>query len=175
MPRTCTVCRHRERATIDGALVCGTPRRELARRFGLSATAVRRHAGGHLPKLLARAADVERTADAGRLLDRVSGLVADLEDMAASAKANADREGFLRVVRELRGALELLGKVTGEIQASNSVTVLLGVWQRLGARDEEEARRAVQAYRDASALDRAGTLELACQFLEREGWTCLRP
>src|SRR3989442_270490 len=153
MPRTCTVCRHRERAAIDGALVGGTPRRELARRYGLSATAVRRHAGAHLPRLLSRAADGERTADARRLLGCVTGLVADLEDMAAVAKADADRDGFLRVVRELRGALELLGKVTGEIQASNSVIVQLGVLQRLGARDEDEARRAVEAYREASTLD----------------------
>jgi len=49
MPRTCTVCRHGELTAIDAALVGGTPRRELAHRYGLSATAVRRHAVAHLP------------------------------------------------------------------------------------------------------------------------------
>jgi hypothetical protein len=31
--------------------------------------------------------------------------------MAAAAKAGGDFDGFLRVVRELRGGLELLGRV----------------------------------------------------------------
>src|SRR5207247_2125251 len=58
---------------------------ELARRFGLSATAVSRHAGAHLPASLARAAEAGQVADSARLLDRVRRIVGDLEDTAAHA------------------------------------------------------------------------------------------
>jgi len=71
---------------IDAALVGGTPRRELARHYGLSATAVRRHAGAHLAERLAFDLDPEphkgvlatetwmivgEAENARRMLDRV--------------------------------------------------------------------------------------------------------
>src|SRR5262245_26974579 len=114
MPRTCTVCRHAERAAIDAALVTGTPRRELAGRFSLSEPAVRRHAEAHLTEALARASADEKASDA-RLRERVLRIVTDLEGMAAGARAGGDGEAYRRTARELLRGLELLGRVTGEL------------------------------------------------------------
>src|SRR5438105_1095656 len=55
MSRVCTVCTHAERAAIDAALVAGDASRDVARRFGLSATAASRHRTAHLPRPPARA------------------------------------------------------------------------------------------------------------------------
>src|SRR5438093_1818030 len=120
MSRTCTVCRHGELTAIDAGLVGGTPRRELARRYGLSATAVRRHAGAHLTERLARAAETEQ-ADSVQLLDQVRGIVADLAGVERECRSAGNGEAYLRTARERLRALELLGKVTGEIQAGTTV------------------------------------------------------
>jgi hypothetical protein len=49
MPRTCTVCTHLQRAAVDTALGRGEDAfRTIADRFGLSATALKRHKAGVL-------------------------------------------------------------------------------------------------------------------------------
>jgi len=55
MPRRCTVCDHIERHGIDEALVSGAPYRSVAKRFGLSESAVYRHKTEHLPAHLLNA------------------------------------------------------------------------------------------------------------------------
>ena len=52
MPRTCTVCRHRDRHSIDQSLLAGQPSlRDIARQWGLSKDALHRHLRRHLPLL----------------------------------------------------------------------------------------------------------------------------
>jgi hypothetical protein len=68
MPRRCTVCDHSERNGIDQALVTGAPYRSVAKRFGLSESAVYRHKTEHLPAHLLKAKEVEEVAQADDLL-----------------------------------------------------------------------------------------------------------
>ena len=62
MPRRCTVCDHLERHSIDEALVVGATYRGVARRFGLSESAVYRHKTKHLPVYLLKAKEAEEAA-----------------------------------------------------------------------------------------------------------------
>jgi|SRR5215216_734079 len=62
MPRRCSVCDHPERHSIDQALVGGAPYRSVAKRFGLSESAVYRHKTEHLPAYLLKAKEVEVAA-----------------------------------------------------------------------------------------------------------------
>ena len=48
MPQSCTVCEHEKRQEIDDALAAEEPGRAVARRFGLTEAAVRRHRANHL-------------------------------------------------------------------------------------------------------------------------------
>jgi transposase-like protein len=64
MPRRCTVCDHSERHSIDEALVSGAAYRSVAKRFGLSESAVYRHKTEHLPAHLLKAREVEEVAQA---------------------------------------------------------------------------------------------------------------
>lgn len=50
MPRVCSICSHPERKRIDALLVEAVSNRRIADDFGLSESAVRRHAANHLPK-----------------------------------------------------------------------------------------------------------------------------
>ena len=74
MPRRCTVCDHPQRHGIDEALVSGGSYRSVAKRFGLSESAVYRHKTEHLPVHLLKARDVQEVAQADDLLDQVRNL-----------------------------------------------------------------------------------------------------
>lgn len=139
MPRPCTVCRHDERALIDAALVSGTPARQLAARYGLSDDSVSRHNAAHLPVRLVQAAAAGEAAQADDLLAEVrkrTDRVARLADVAEGLIRRAYEAGDLRTAaaavnaatgasREVRGCLELLAKLRGELDERPQVNIVL--------------------------------------------------
>ena len=78
MPRRCTICDHAERAEIDQALVRGATLWEIAGNFGISKSAVHRHAEAHIPEALKHAQRASEAAHGDALL----GQVLDLRDRA---------------------------------------------------------------------------------------------
>jgi transposase-like protein len=125
MPRTCTVCRHSERAQIDNALVSGTGTfRSLASRFGLSASSVRRHRRDHLPDTLVRAHAAKEIADAESLADQARALRARTLRLLAKAEADGDTENELAAIRELRALAELEHRGTMHNDATVPIAVV---------------------------------------------------
>lgn len=169
------MCRHPQRTAIDGALVAGAPSTEVARCYGLVERSVRRHAASHLPERLMRASEAEEQLQAGRLLGRALAVVSDLEAMVAQGKAAGDQDAVLRAIRELRPSLELLGKITGQIQAGTTVNLMNQVWNRLGVRDEPELRRLVAVAQEAQAAGEDRATALAVGWLEKRGYRVLPP
>jgi hypothetical protein len=115
MPRRCTVCDHPERHSIDEALVTGAPYRSVAKRFERSESAVYRHKTEHLPAHLLKAKEVEEAARADDLLDQVRNLQAHALDILERAEKAGDLRTALAAISQVRGNLELLGKLAGEI------------------------------------------------------------
>jgi transposase-like protein len=115
MPRRCTVCDHHERHSIDEALVSGAPYRSVAKRFGLSESAVYRHKTEHLPVHLLKAKEVEEVAQADDLLDQVRSLQDHALDILERAEKTGDLRTALAAISQARGNLELLGKLAGEL------------------------------------------------------------
>jgi hypothetical protein len=115
LPRRCTVCDRPERHSIDEALVSGAPYRGIAKRFGLSESAVFRHKSEHLPAHLLKAREVEEVAQADDLLDQVRNLQAHALDILEQAEEAGDLRTALAAISQARGNLELLGKLAGEI------------------------------------------------------------
>jgi hypothetical protein len=113
--RRCTVCDHSERHGIDGALVTGAPYRSVAKRFGLSESAVYRHKTEHLPTHLLKAREVEEVAQADDLLEQVRDLQAYALDILERAQKAGDLRTALAAISQARGNLELLGKLAGEL------------------------------------------------------------
>jgi len=119
-PRVCTVCLHPERSDIDALLVAGTPSlRNIAERFGISATALHRHKQDHLPQELVRAQDAQEIASAGDLLAEVQKLQARTLKILEQVEKKGDTRASLQAIREARGNLELLGRL---IVAAASLT-----------------------------------------------------
>jgi len=98
-------------------LVDREPLRNIAERFAVSATALHRHKARDLSKALVRAAEAQETAHDRDLLERVRDLVETAHGILAKAEARGDHRTALAAIREVRGTLELLGKITGELNA----------------------------------------------------------
>ena len=115
MPRRCTVCDHPQRHGIDEALVGGASYRSVAKRFGLSESAVYRHKTEHLPAHLLKAREVEDAARADDLLEQVRHLQVHALDILERAEKAGDLRTALAAISQARGNLELLGKLAGEL------------------------------------------------------------
>ena len=115
MPRSCTVCEHPERETIDRALVGDASNRSVASLYDVSEAAVRRHKSNHLPAKLVVAAQAEEVAEADNLLDQVQHLQQSTLDILAEAEQSKQYRTALSAIREARSNLELLAKLLGEL------------------------------------------------------------
>jgi len=92
MPRRCTVCAHSELAAINRALASGTPLRDVARRHGLSRSALSRHSAGHIQEVMAAAAEAQIITDIKLGADLLQH-VRDLQQAGVDVLNNARRRG----------------------------------------------------------------------------------
>lgn len=112
MPQRCKVCSRADRGAIDKALIDGRAFRNIAERFGTSATALHRHKQEHIPTALVKARSAHEVTRGGTLMDQVS----QVRDKALSLLAKAESERDWRcasvLLREIRCTIELMSKVT---------------------------------------------------------------
>ncbi len=129
--KTCAICNHPHRAEIDRLLVEKISLRDIAGQTGTTRSALHRHTQ-HIPGALVAAKEACKVADAGTLLDRVQGLTAQAISILDAAKADGKHQTALAAIREVRGCLELLGKVNGELRTSASAIAVANAAQRPG-------------------------------------------
>lgn len=123
MTARCTVCAHEQRKAIDEALVLGRSLRDVARQYGPSKDALTRHRA-HISPALQRM--VERRQEAGpkAALDRLEDLYTRASRVLDAAEAEGKAALSLSAVRELRGVVETIARVTGELDERPTVNVL---------------------------------------------------
>ena len=113
MPPSCTICRHPEKLAIEDLLLRNRlSLRVVAERTGVSAWALHRHKR-HLSQAVIDAAQV---AGASSLLARIEAVLAEVQDIATKAKRSKDWPAALQALKELRVCLQLIGRVSGELQ-----------------------------------------------------------
>lgn len=115
MPQTCSICRSPRRKAVDAALVAGESLRSIAKRFGTSQSAVFRHRKNDLSPALIRANQDRESEHAEGLINQMQSLLA--KTLAILDKAENQRTALV-AVREARGNIELLARLTGELQAA---------------------------------------------------------
>lgn len=116
MAQECSICTHPRRAEIDQAIARGDAHRAIAREFGVSRHALDRHKkNGHIAQQIAKAAEAKEIAEAKTLLDEVTSLKARALTILDNAENEGTREACL-ALREVRGIIELMAKVTGELR-----------------------------------------------------------
>jgi transposase-like protein len=122
--RVCSICNHQNRSAIDRSLVDGASLRTIARQFGTSSSALDRHRK-HLAPALTVAKHATVVTEATSLLSRVEKIMSRCELIAEAATRERDWMPAVAASRELRGCLELLGKLSGEIQSGPQVGIII--------------------------------------------------
>ena len=92
--------------------------RGIAGRHRVSPTALHRHKVAHLPKALAKAQEAQEIVRGESLLGEMEVLIEHGHEILAEARSAGEHRTALSAMREIRGCLELLGKVTGELDGS---------------------------------------------------------
>jgi hypothetical protein len=123
--RTCTVCAHPERAEIDRRTVLRLPYRTIADQFGVSKTALIRHAKQHLPETLRLAEQARKAEEADRLLWDLRRLQARTLAALGEAEGAGDLPTALRAVKEARENLTLMMKARGDLDERPVLNVLV--------------------------------------------------
>jgi hypothetical protein len=120
----CGGCTHPERAQLDAALVSGVSLRQVARKFGISTSAAHRHQA-HVPRSLVRVTPVAIVHDSnGSAPATAEDVLAGLQrlyQVCSDALVVASESGNVLQLalasRELRGALEVMGKHIERLEA----------------------------------------------------------
>ena len=121
MPRTCSICTHRQRKAIERSLLAGEPFRKLAARFDTSTGALQRHKSEHLSTALLKADRVEQATRGDYLLKKIENLEVDARRIAAKAEKGQDLRTAIVATRELTRIVELLAKLRGAPQQPQQV------------------------------------------------------
>jgi transposase-like protein len=153
MPRTCTICNHPRRDAIDLALLAGESFRNIAQRFGTSATALHRHKD-HLPGQLAKAHEAAEVVKADTLLDRLKELNSETRAILKETREGGNHDLALKAIARVEKQLELEAKLLGELQPEGTTINVYSTpeWLTLRA----VVIQALQPYPDAArAVGRA--------------------
>jgi hypothetical protein len=134
MPRTCSICGHEERAQIDREIIAQVPYRDISGRYGVSKSAVERHASGHIPAAIARAAEVS-VITAGQLVGELRTLRDVTIGILSEARGEGDHSAALGAVARLEKQAELCARLAGELVERHEVSaralVFDAEWVRL--------------------------------------------
>ena len=116
MAGKCTICGHKRRTEIDAALLApGGSKRSIAARFKVSATAVQRHKR-HVRAVIQEARETGEAITREALLERVADLERRARRFLELAEAAGSARDGLPAIREARSCIELLAKMTGDLQ-----------------------------------------------------------
>ena len=128
MPRTCTVCSHPKVSQINAALLGSESFRNVAKRFGASASAAYRHQREHLRGAQGSAKEVSEAAPADTLMGRIIQLGEEARRLGKKAEAAGDLRGAMAAVHELVRIVELMARIQGEITEPEGTTTISVVY-----------------------------------------------
>lgn len=146
----CKVCQHPARVAVEQAIVSGRAMSAIATDHGLSKDSVRRHRDRHLAPSM-RGAMASAGERGGRTaLGRLESLYDRAEAILTAAEQGGQGALALGAVRELRSVVELLARITGELDERPTVTVnVLQSPEWLGL--QSQILTALHAFPDARA------------------------
>ena len=148
----CRICRHPKHAAINEALLGGATLRAVAKQFGLGSIGVihNHRQRGHIPLAMQAAAGAEKVLEAESLLAKLQMIEGDDRRILIKAEGARNFSAAIAAVRELRGVVDSVGRITGAIRDRATVTVELNVSE-------------------------SDSLKMAIVYLQRRGWKLIPP
>jgi hypothetical protein len=123
MPRSCSICTHAARETIDSSLVRRVPYRDIALRFGVSKDALSRHLNEHLAEHVQKALSKYSEEKGVKVLDKLTQIMERLESFLDRAEDEENGFEFRATAAEMRKHLELIAKLQGELQQEGTTNI----------------------------------------------------
>ncbi len=159
MPRSCLICQHPDRESIDKALARQTSNRELARVYSLSEASIRRHKANHLPARVARAQEAEDVREALDVVRQLKAINAASLRILKEAREQGKQGTALAAIDRIHKQIELQAKLLGELDDRPQVNVLVSPqWLELRATIVTALERHPQARESVlRAVDGAGS------------------
>ena len=127
MPGSSTVASHPRIDEVNAMLVDGATHRAVADRFGLSKSAVTRHAKNGLPKSMVRAREAREVASADALVAELKELKDSAVAVLDKAREAGDGREMLAAIKVARGVVETVAKLIGALQQEGAVSVDVGI------------------------------------------------
>lgn len=155
---TCKVCQHIERPEIDRQLASGGTNRGIGEKYGISKDSVRRHRERHLAPALKSVSTRRETQGAVRASDRAEDLYQKASRILETAEDAGQGALALSAIKELRATVELLAKLSGELDERPQVNIVNVQQSPEWLAIQAQMMQALTAYPDAR-IAVAGALE----------------
>ncbi len=117
----CIICHHSQRAEIDGALIAGAVPRKIAIKYHIDPKSVYRHRKNHLAQIIKENA----AAYAKHLVEELYSLTAAAKRLGRNAEAAAQYGSALGAIATERGIIELVAKLTGQLDGRTQINILM--------------------------------------------------
>ena len=121
MAKTCSACKHLERAAIDSAIVSDEPFADIAKRYGLDRFVITRHRK-HVIELVAKSPKVEVIAQADSIVAQILDLETLMRNVLAEAVQNKDRRTMFAAFDRVVNVLKLRSEISGELKPRQQMT-----------------------------------------------------
>ena len=114
---TCSVCAlpKEQQDQLNGELAKRVPFLRLAKRWGISRTALRAHKANHFPKALVALRTERIAAGVRKVADRVEEVIVRDDAMYEAARAAVNMPLAIKANNSKADHLELLARITGEL------------------------------------------------------------
>jgi hypothetical protein len=123
--KKCAACASPDQVDIDHALVAGASIRKLSRRYDISRTALTAHKRNHVSPALVAVREERGRAFAVNTVERLETLFETGSAILSAARESHNAALALAALREIRATVELIARVTGELDERPQVTVNL--------------------------------------------------
>ena len=123
MGMPCSVCASPHRHAVDADLVKGESARAIGLKFKLGERAIQRHRLAHLSPPIAAVQAERAEAGARPIVARLEAVLAKVECLVEQAEREGSSGVMLAAAREARSGIELLARLSGELDERPQVTV----------------------------------------------------
>jgi hypothetical protein len=148
--RQCIACTHPERQAIDRAILAGEPKSVISRRWGVPPDSTERHTkSGHVQRAEALAAGkvILTPREGDDLLPKLDELITIIRNLMDRCALNGQYMATLGCARELVRIYEFVAKLTGQLDESARINVLVQQSQQRTSEQELMLERLTVAER----------------------------